>query len=166
MGGKAKSKKCVFRCFLKIATEMAERTDSRRLFQGDEAQEWKALAPVLVFTLGTDRLILLFDLSEWDGSDVARHGVKINRLYFTQGFVGQQTDPERYFKPYCQPMKDTKTVEHCDWMEVDFVTKQASQFWIRWRLVTSASVIPYKSELQSRVRVEHIKILVSPKTDW
>ena len=38
-GGKAKSKRCVFRYFLKVATEMAERTDSGRLFQGDGAQE-------------------------------------------------------------------------------------------------------------------------------
>ena len=32
-GVKAKSKRCDFRCFLKAATEMAERTDSGRLFQ-------------------------------------------------------------------------------------------------------------------------------------
>ena len=38
-GGKAKSKRCVFRYFLKIATELAERTDSDRLFQRDRAQE-------------------------------------------------------------------------------------------------------------------------------
>ena len=70
-GGKAKSKRCVFRYFLKVATELDERTDSGRLFQRDQAQEWKALAPVLVFTLGTDKLLSLFDLSEWDGRDVA-----------------------------------------------------------------------------------------------
>ena len=33
MRGKAKSKRCVFRCFLKVATEMAERTDSERLLK-------------------------------------------------------------------------------------------------------------------------------------
>ena len=55
-GGKAKSERCVFRCFLKVATEMAERTDSGRLFQRDGAQEWKALEPVLVLILATDRL--------------------------------------------------------------------------------------------------------------
>ena len=38
-GEKAKSKICVFRCFLKVATEMAERTDNGRLFQRDGAQE-------------------------------------------------------------------------------------------------------------------------------
>ena len=50
---------------------MAEWTDSRRLFQRDGAQECKALAPVLVLTLGTDRLLSLFDFSEQDRSDVA-----------------------------------------------------------------------------------------------
>ena len=51
------------RCFLKVATEMAEWTDSGRLLQRDAAQEWIAL--------GTNGLILLFDLSERDGSDAA-----------------------------------------------------------------------------------------------
>ena len=68
-GEKAKSKRCVFRCFLKVAAEMTEWTDSGRLFQRDGAQEWKALAPLLVFTLGTEKLLLLFDSSEWEGSD-------------------------------------------------------------------------------------------------
>ena len=47
---------------------MAERTDSGRLFQRDGAHKWKALAPVLVLTLGTDTLLSLFDLSERNGS--------------------------------------------------------------------------------------------------
>ena len=38
-GGKAKSKRCVFRCFLMVATELAERTDSSRLFQRDGSHE-------------------------------------------------------------------------------------------------------------------------------
>ena len=59
---KAKSKRYVFRYFLKVATILAERTDSGRLFQ----REWKALAPVLVLTLGSDKLLSLFDLSEWE----------------------------------------------------------------------------------------------------
>ena len=50
---------------------MAERTDSGRLFPRDGAQEWKALPPVLVLTLGTDKLLSLFDLSEGEGSDAA-----------------------------------------------------------------------------------------------
>ena len=70
-GGKAKSKRCVFRYYLKVATEMAEWADSRRLFQRDGAQEWKALAPVLVLTLGTNKLLSVFDLSEREGIDVA-----------------------------------------------------------------------------------------------
>ena len=57
---------------MKVATEMAERTDSGRLFQRDKVQELKALAPVLVLTLGTDRLVSLLNLSEWDGSDATR----------------------------------------------------------------------------------------------
>ena len=37
-----------------------------------------------------------------------KHGVKINRLFFTQGFVGQQIDLTQYSKPYWQPMKGMK----------------------------------------------------------
>ena len=70
-GGKAKLKRCVFRYFLKVELKMAEWTDSGRLFQRDGAQEWTALALVLVLTLGTDKLSLLFDLSEREGSDAA-----------------------------------------------------------------------------------------------
>ena len=70
-GGKAKSKRCVFRYFLKVATEMAERKDSGRMFQRDGAHEWKALAPVLVLTLGINRLIPLLDLNERERIDAA-----------------------------------------------------------------------------------------------
>ena len=38
-GEKPTSKRCILRCFLKVATEMAEWTDSGRLFQRDRAQE-------------------------------------------------------------------------------------------------------------------------------
>ena len=69
--GKAKSKRCVLRRLFKVATEVAERTDSRRLFQREGAQELKALAPVLVLILGMDRVIPLFDLSERDGREMA-----------------------------------------------------------------------------------------------
>ena len=69
--GKAKSERCVFWYFLKVAIELAERTNSGSLFQRDGAQEWKALAPVLVLNLGTDKLLSLFDLSEREGIDVA-----------------------------------------------------------------------------------------------
>ena len=61
----------VLRRLLKVATEVAERTDSGRLFQREGAQELKALAPVLVLILGMDRVIPLFDLSERDGRAVA-----------------------------------------------------------------------------------------------
>ena len=69
--GKAKSKRYVLRRLLKVASEVAERTDSGRLFQREGAQELKALAPVLVLILGTNRVIPLFDLSERDGREVA-----------------------------------------------------------------------------------------------
>ena len=65
--GEAKSKRYVLRHLLK----MAEWTDSGRLFQREGAQEMKALAPVLVLILGTNRVIPLFDLSERDGREVA-----------------------------------------------------------------------------------------------
>ena len=48
---------------------MAEHTDSGGLFQRDGAQEWEALAPALVLTLETDKLVSLFDLSEREGID-------------------------------------------------------------------------------------------------
>ena len=50
----------VLRRLLKVATEVVERTDSGRLFQREGAPELKALAPVLVLILETDRVILLF----------------------------------------------------------------------------------------------------------
>ena len=59
------------RRLLKVATEVAERTDTGRLFQREGAHELKALAPVLVLILGMDRVIPLFDLSERDGREVA-----------------------------------------------------------------------------------------------
>ena len=46
--GKAKTKRCVLRCFLKVATEVTEWTDNVGLFQKDKAQERKAFAPVMV----------------------------------------------------------------------------------------------------------------------
>ena len=50
-GGEAKSKRYVLRRLLKVATEVAERTDSGRLFQREWAQELKAVVPVLVLTI-------------------------------------------------------------------------------------------------------------------
>ena len=34
--------------------------------------------------------------------------MKINRLFFMKGFLGQQFDLKQYSKPYRQPMKGTK----------------------------------------------------------
>ena len=66
------------RHFLKTTVEVAERTDSWSLFQRERAQEWIALSPVFVLTLGTDRVICLFDINlmyfdiiDLDWSDVA-----------------------------------------------------------------------------------------------
>ena len=70
-GGKAKSKRYVLRRLLEMASEVAERTDSGRLFQREGAHELKALAPMLVLILGTDRVISLFYLREGDGREVA-----------------------------------------------------------------------------------------------
>ena len=70
-GRKDKLKRYVLRRLLKVATEVAERTDSGRLFQREGAHELKALAPVLVLILGMDRVIPLFDLSERDGREGA-----------------------------------------------------------------------------------------------
>ena len=68
---KGQVKEMCLQMFLEGTTERAERTNNGRLFQRDGAQEWKALAPVLVLTLGTYRLIPLCDLGEQDGSDAA-----------------------------------------------------------------------------------------------
>ena len=54
-----------------MATEVAERTDSGRLYQREGTQELKAFVPVLAFIIGTDAVIFLFDLSEHDGREVA-----------------------------------------------------------------------------------------------
>ena len=56
---------------VRVATEVAERTDSEKLFQREGARELKALAPVLVLILGMDRVITLFHLSERDGREMA-----------------------------------------------------------------------------------------------
>ena len=52
---------------------------------------------------------LLLLVSQWTGSErCSKHGLKMNRLFFMNRFVGQQTDLEQYSKPYWQPMKGTK----------------------------------------------------------
>ena len=70
-GERPSRKGMFFRRLLKVATEVAERTDSGRLSQRERAHELKALAPVFVLILGMDRVIFLFDLSERDGRKMA-----------------------------------------------------------------------------------------------
>ena len=48
-----------------------ERTDSGKLLQREGAQQLNDLFPTLVLTLGTDKVIPLFDVSERNGSAVA-----------------------------------------------------------------------------------------------
>ena len=98
--------------FFKVAAEMAERTKiySGMLFQRDGPKDWKALAPVMVLNLGTDRPIPLLFLREWDGSDKAsiNINININWMFSTKYFVGQQTDLEQYSNLYMHPTKGTK----------------------------------------------------------
>ena len=71
-GGKTRSKRYVLRHFLKVETEVHERTDSGKLVQTEGAQELNDLFLALVLTLGTDKAFPLLDLSERDGSGRAR----------------------------------------------------------------------------------------------
>ena len=50
---------------------MDERTEGVKLFQRKGAQALNDLFPALVSTLGTGKVIPLFDLNERDGSGVA-----------------------------------------------------------------------------------------------
>ena len=72
-----------------MATEVAERTDSGRLFQREGVQELKALASMLILILLTDRVIPLIDPSERDGS--GNQGANVNRLILMKSLVGQHT---------------------------------------------------------------------------
>ena len=62
---------------------MVERIDSGKLFQREGAQELNDPFPALVLTLGTNKVIPLFDLNarEWKWS--SKQGVQINGLFFT-----------------------------------------------------------------------------------
>ena len=70
--GKARSKRYVLRHFLIVETGVDEWTDNGKLFQREGAQELNDLFPALVLTLGTDKVILLFDLSDCDASKECR----------------------------------------------------------------------------------------------
>ena len=85
--------------FLEYSNWMADRTDSRRLFQRDVAQKWKALVPVLVLTLETHRLSPLFDLSERDGV-MGHTWCKDKQTVFQEEFCSQKTDLELNFNFY------------------------------------------------------------------
>ena len=104
-GGEARSKRYILRHFLKVETEVDERTDSGKLFQIEWAQELNYLFPALVLTLGTDKVIPLFDLSERAGSGIASKVCRLTGVFFTKSFVRQQTDLEINSKFYWQPMK-------------------------------------------------------------
>ncbi len=61
-GGKARSKRYVFRFFRKEAGEVSERSDKGRLFQRTGAHELNAREPVTVLVLGTVSSGPWFDL--------------------------------------------------------------------------------------------------------
>ena len=54
-----------------METEVDEQTDSGKLFQREGAQELNDIFPTLVLTLGTDKVIPLFDFNKCDGSGIA-----------------------------------------------------------------------------------------------
>ena len=88
MGGKAKSKRCVFRYFLKVATELTERTDSGRLFQKRQGTRVKSSSTSIGLD-PRDWQTIIVVWSQWTGRNrCGKHGVKINELFFTWGFVG------------------------------------------------------------------------------
>ena len=85
---------------------------------------------------------------QWTGRNrCSQHGMKINRLFFTQGFVDQQIDLKKYSKLYWKPMKRTKQWNTASkWRRL---CRQADQLILyTWSLMRSMSAIPYKSELQ------------------
>ena len=103
--GKGQVKEMCLQMFLKSSNWNGWMDRQLEVVQRDEAQKWKALTRVLILTLGTETSNIVW--SQWIGWKwLVNHGVKINRLFFMQGFVGQQT--EQYSKPYRQPIKGTK----------------------------------------------------------
>ena len=61
-----------------------------------------------VLTLGTNKLLSLFDLSERESMWQAWSEDKQAVFFFMQGYVGQQIELKQYSKPYWQPLKGTK----------------------------------------------------------
>ena len=87
---------------LKVTIKVAEYTDREVVPQGRGARA-NLPAPALVLTLGTNRVVPLFDISKRHGSDVASM-----RLFFMKSFVGQQTDLELNSKLYWSLMTLTQ----------------------------------------------------------
>ena len=71
-GGKAKSKRCIFRYFIKVATELAERKNSGRLFQRDESTRVKSSSTSIGLDPKDWQTIIIVWLSEREGIDAAR----------------------------------------------------------------------------------------------
>ena len=94
---------------------------------------------------GTKIIIVVW--CQWTGRKrCGKHGVKINRLFFTQGFVGQQIDLKQHSKPYWQPMKGTKQWKTASiWRRLCHHAGQLILYTL-WSLVRSMSAIPYKSD--------------------
>ena len=70
-GGRPSQKGMFWDVFWRWQPTWLNGQSSGRLFQREGANDLKALAPVLILILGTDRVIPLFDLSERDGREMA-----------------------------------------------------------------------------------------------
>ena len=104
-GGKAISKRCVLiQIFLK-GSNWAGWTDRQRQVV---PKRWGTKVKSSSTCIGLDprdwqTVIIVW--SQWTGRNrCGKHGVKINRLFFPQGFEGQQIDLKQYSTPYWQPM--------------------------------------------------------------
>ena len=128
---------------------MAEWTDSGSLFQRDRVKS----PCTCVGLYRKDQQTNTFVWSQCMGwESFSKHGVKINRLFFMKGFVGQQTDLEKYLKYTGNQWKEWSSGT-LRLKGGDFVTTRASWFWIHWILARPESVLPYKSELQESRRL-------------
>ena len=106
-GGKAKSKRCL-QMFLKGSNWISWMDRQREIVSkrrgtmvkssctrvGLDPRDWQTI--IVAWSWWTEW--------KWCG----KYGVKINRLFFTQGIVGQQIYLKQCSKPYWQPMKGTK----------------------------------------------------------
>ena len=74
----------------------------------------------------------------------SQHGMKINRLFFTQDFVGQQIDLKKYSKPYWQPLKGTK----------------------QWKILSKWRRLCHLEALWGRCQQYHTKVNCNNWDDW